>query len=96
VINRLNAFMGLGILLLSSLTSYATNARIKTTVQIRKDFKLVDDLKVSYNTHLGWKVGPQASVPLADQSGQEIMTAENHFPIPDDCWVVNASAGVAV
>jgi hypothetical protein len=74
----------------------ATNARIKTTIHTRKDFKIVDDLKVSHNTHLGWKVGPQASFSLADQAGRETMTAENVFPIPDQCWVVNASAGVAV
>jgi hypothetical protein len=27
---------------------------------------------------------------------RKTMVAENSFPIPDNCWVVNASAGVAV
>jgi hypothetical protein len=74
----------------------ATNASIKTRIETQKDFKIVGDLKVSFNTHLGWKVGPQVSVPLNDQGDKKIITSENFFSIPDNCWVVNASAGVAV
>jgi hypothetical protein len=74
----------------------ATNAIIKTEIETRNGFKIVGDLQVSFNTHLGWEVGPQASVSLADQSDRKIITSENTFPIPANCWVVNASAGVAV
>ena len=71
-------------------------ASIKTKIETKENFKLLDDLKVSYNTHLGWEVGPQASVSIKDQSDKKIITAENFFNIPDNCWVVNASAGISV
>ncbi len=71
-------------------------ASIKTTIETKEKFKLVDDLKVSFNTHLGWEVGPQANVSVKDQLEKKIITAENFFNIPDNCWVVNASAGVLV
>jgi len=71
-------------------------ASIKTNIETVEGFKLVDDLKVSYNTHLGWEIGPNISVPIADQLGKPVITSENFFHIPDNCWVVNASAGIAV
>jgi len=74
----------------------ATNASIKTRIETQKDFKIAGDLKISFNTHLGWQVGPQASVSLKDQGDKKTITTENVFSIPDNCWVVNASAGVAV
>jgi hypothetical protein len=74
----------------------APKASIRTTIRNQKNFKIVDDLTVSFNTHLGWEIGPQASVSLRDQLDQEVMRAETSFAIPDNCWVVNASAGVAV
>ena len=67
-------------------------ACIKTTISMQPNFKLNGDLRVSFNTHLGWEVGPQATVPLKGMS--EVV--ENFFHIPDNCWVVNASAGVSV
>ena len=69
---------------------------IKTKIETNDKFKLVGDLKVNYNTHLGWEVGPQASVSIKDQADKKIITSENFFPIPDNCWVVNASAGISV
>jgi hypothetical protein len=71
-------------------------ASIKTTIETKDNFKLLGDLKVSYNTHLGWEVGPQASVSIKDQSDKKIITSENFFNIPDNCWIVNASAGISV
>ena len=71
-------------------------ACIKTSIENKENFKLVGDLRVSYNTHLGWEVGPQASVTVKEQDGQKVITAENFFHIPDNCWIVNASAGIAV
>jgi len=74
----------------------ATNASIKTTIEARKNFKIKDDLKVSFNTHLGWDVGQQRSVSIVDQLGKKTIYSESFFSIPDNCWVVNASAGVTV
>jgi hypothetical protein len=71
-------------------------ASIKTKIETKENFKLVDDLKLSYNTHLGWEIGPQASVSITDQLDKKIITSENFFYIPDNCWVVNASAGISV
>ena len=71
-------------------------ASIKTKIETRGNFKFLGDLKVSYNTHLGWEVGPQASVSIKDQSENKTITSENFFTIPDNCWVVNASAGISV
>jgi hypothetical protein len=71
-------------------------AGVKTKIETRENFKLVGDLKVSYNTHLGWDVGPQASVSMKDQSDKKMITSENFFTVPDNCWVVNASAGISV
>jgi len=71
-------------------------ASIKTKIETKANFKLLDDLKVSYNTHLGWEVGPQASVSIKDQSDKKTITSENFFNIPANCWVVNASAGISV
>ena len=71
-------------------------ASIKTKIETKENFKLVDDLKLSYNTHLGWEIGPQASVSISDQLDKKIITSENFFNIPDNCWVVNASAGISV
>jgi hypothetical protein len=73
-----------------------TNASIKTKIEARKNFKIKDDLKVSFNTHLGWEVGPQTSVSLKDQLDKETIYSESFFSIPDNCWVVNTSAGVTV
>ncbi len=69
---------------------------IKTKIETKENFKLVGDLKLSFNTHLGWDVGPQTSVSITNQSQQKIITSENFFNIPDNSWVVNASAGVFV
>jgi hypothetical protein len=71
-------------------------ASIKTKIETKEKFKILDDLKVSYNTHLGWEVGPQASVSIKDQADKKIITSENFFNIPDNCWIVNASAGISV
>jgi len=71
-------------------------ASIKTKIETKENFKLLGDLKVSYNTHLGWEVGPQASVSIQDQLDKKTITAENFFTIPDNCWIVNASAGISV
>ena len=71
-------------------------ACIKTKIETAGNFKLADDLKISYNTHLGWEVGPQATVSIKDQSDNKVITTENFFHIPDNCWVVNASAGISV
>ncbi len=67
-------------------------AKVKTKIKMVENFSLVGDLKVSYNTHLGWDVGQLGTVPVKGTSE----TFENFFNIPDNCWVVNASAGVAV
>jgi hypothetical protein len=71
-------------------------ASIRTKIETKENFKLLDDLKVSFNTHVGWEVGPQASVSIKDQLDKRTITAENFFHIPEDCWVVNASAGISV
>ncbi len=71
-------------------------ASIKTNIETKENFKLADDLRVSYNTHLGWEVGPQATVSIKDQKENKIIKTENFFNIPDNCWVVNASAGISV
>lgn len=71
-------------------------ASIKTTIETKEQFKLTGDLKVSYNTHLGWDIGPHASVSIKEQLDKKIITSENFFTIPDNCWIVNASAGIAV
>ena len=71
-------------------------ASVKTKIVNNGIFKLTDDLKVSYNTHLGWEVGPQATVSIKDQQDKKQIQAENFFPIPDNCWIVNASAGITV
>jgi hypothetical protein len=72
------------------------NASIKTKIETNKNFKLIGDLIVSYNTHLGWDVGQQISVSVKDQLDKKIITSENSFFIPDNSWVVNASAGITV
>ena len=72
------------------------NASIKTEIVTNENFKLIGDLIVSYNTHLGWDVGPQVSVSVNDQMDEKVITSENFFIIPDNCWVVNASAGISV
>jgi len=71
-------------------------ASIKTKIETNENFKLVGDLKMSYNTHLGWATGSQASVSINDQLDKKTITAENFFNIPDNCWIVNASAGISV
>lgn len=71
-------------------------ASVKTTIETKENFKLADDLKVSYNTHLGWEVGPQATVSIKDQKEKKTIQTENFFTIPDACWIVNASAGITV
>jgi len=71
-------------------------ASVKTKILNNGNFKLGDDLKVSYNTHLGWEVGPQAKVSIKDQQDKKLIQTENFFPIPDNCWIVNASAGITV
>ncbi len=69
---------------------------IRTKIIMNDNFKLVGDLIMSYNTHLGWAIGDQVSVPITDQLDKQVITAENFFHIPDNCWVVNASSGIFV
>lgn len=71
-------------------------ASIKTKIENISQFKLIGDLKVSFNTHLGWAIGSEANVVLKDQLDKKTIIAENFFTIPDNCYVVNASAGVSV
>ena len=71
-------------------------ASIKTKIVNATNFKLADDLKVSFNTHLGWEVGPQATISIKNQLDKNLITNESFFTIPDNCWIVNASAGVTV
>jgi len=71
-------------------------ASIKTKIETIENFEFVGDLKLSFNTHLGWEIGPQASVSINDQLDKKIITSENFFNIPDNCWIVNASAGISV
>jgi hypothetical protein len=71
-------------------------ASVKTRIESKEHFKLADEVKVSFNTHLGWEVGPQATVSIKDQPGNKTITTESFFTILDTCWVVNASAGVTV
>ena len=35
-------------------------------------------------------------VSIKDQMDKKVITSENFFNIPDNCWVVNASAGISV
>lgn len=74
----------------------AKKATIKTKIVTNENFKLLGDLTVSYNTHLGWDVGQQATVILKDQLDKKIITTENYFTIPNKSWIINASAGVSV
>ena len=71
-------------------------ASIKTKIETNEKFKLIGDLKLSYNTHLGWEIGSEKSVSINDQLDKKTITSENFFNIPDNCWVVNASAGISV
>ncbi len=71
-------------------------ASIKTKIETQPNFTLADDLKVSYNTHLGWEVGPQTTVSVKDQKEKKTIHTENFFNIPDNSWIVNASAGITV
>ena len=70
--------------------------RIKTKIETKEGFKLIGDVIVSFNTHLGWDVGPQTAFSIKNQLDNDVITAENFFAIPDNCWVVNASAGITV
>lgn len=71
-------------------------ASVKTKIIANENFKLVGDLIISYNTHLGWEVGPQATISIKDQLEKKTIQSESFFPIPDNCWIVNASAGITV
>lgn len=71
-------------------------ASVKTKIETNTNFKLADNLRVSYNTHLGWEVGPQATISIKEQADKKIIENESFFTIPDKCWIVNASAGVVV
>ena len=70
--------------------------RIKTKIETKEGFKLIGDVIVSFNTHLGWDVGPQTAFSIKNQLDNDVITTENFFAIPDNCWVVNASAGITV
>jgi len=71
-------------------------ASVKTKIVSKENFKLLDELRVSYNTHLGWEVGPQTTVSIKDQLENKTIQNEFFFTIPNNCWVVNASAGISV
>lgn len=71
-------------------------ASVKTNIETKDNFKLVGDLRVNYNTHLGWEVGPQATVSIKDQLDKKLIQTENFFQIPENCWIANASAGITV
>jgi hypothetical protein len=71
-------------------------ACVKTKIQSKEAFKLADEVRVSFNTHLGWEVGEQATCSIKDQPDSKNIEFESFFRIPDNCWIVNASAGVSV
>lgn len=74
----------------------AKKAIVNTKIETIENFRLLGDLTVSYNTHLGWEVGQQANVVIKDQLDKKTITSENSFIIPDNAWIVNASAGISV
>ena len=71
-------------------------ASVKTKIETKESFKLLDDLRISFNTHLGWEVGPQAFISLKDQLDKKVIYSQSFFNIPDNCHVVNVSAGISV
>jgi hypothetical protein len=71
-------------------------ASIKTKIETKENFILLDDLRVSFNPHLGWDPGQLDAVSIKDQLDKKTISAENFFTIPDNCWIVNASAGISV
>ncbi len=71
-------------------------AMVKTKIETNDKFNIADDLKISFNTHIGWEVGPQATISVKDRKDKKLIETENFFQIPDNCVVVNASAGIRV
>ncbi|MBC7884429.1 MAG: hypothetical protein H7X99_03080, partial [Saprospiraceae bacterium] len=71
-------------------------ASVKIHIESKENFKLEEELKVSFNTHLGWEIGPQMTISLKDQLNNKTIDSESFFTIPANCWIANASAGVTV
>lgn len=69
-------------------------ATVTTILVPIEKFTLVGDIVVSFNTHLGWAIGPQESAFIANKANTRPVTFEHYFTIPENCWVVNASAGI--
>ena len=69
-------------------------AKVKTQITGNEAFILHDELIVSYNTHIGWEVGPQTRISMKNQLNDKNIINESFFTIPDNCRVVNASAGI--
>lgn len=69
-------------------------AKVKTQITGNDAFILHDELIVSYNTHIGWEVGPQTRISMKNQLNDKTIINESFFTIPDNCRVVNASAGI--
>lgn len=71
-------------------------ALVKTKIETNENFKLDDDLKVSFNTHIGWEIGQQQTISIKSQKDKKQVEIENFFQIPNKSVVVNASAGIRV
>lgn len=69
-------------------------AKVKTQITGNDAFILHDELIVSYNTHIGWEVGSQTRISMKNQLNDKTIINESFFTIPDNCRVVNASAGI--
>jgi exo-beta-1,3-glucanase (GH17 family) len=67
--------------------------KMKVTVSNIGDFKVTTPVRMNFNPHIGWTPGTDFEVKLKDKSDA---TFEQIFTIPDDCWVMAATAGVTV
>lgn len=74
----------------------AKKCTMKMTLSDLGKFKIVSDLQYNFNYHLGWESGPEGKMVVPESKDQKEIVLEQRSDIPDNCWVMVASAGVTV
>ncbi len=74
----------------------AKNCTMKMTLSDLGKFKIVSDLQYNFNFHLWWESGPEGKMAVPESKDQKDIVLVQSNVIPENCWVMVASAGVTV
>jgi exo-beta-1,3-glucanase (GH17 family) len=71
--------------------------QMKINISNLGKFKVEGDVRYNFNYHIGWNPGPEGDISFPkDLKENKEFSFIQKSEIPDNCWVMTASAGVSV